>query len=31
MRVAFTKSGDKLKVLSVSKSENGEVVSAIFN
>ena len=29
--VAFTKSGDKLKVLSVSNSENGEVVSAIFN
>jgi hypothetical protein len=31
VRVAFTKSGDKLKVLSVSNSENGEVVSAIFN
>ena len=31
MRVTSTKSGDKLKVLSVSNSETGEVVSAIFN
>jgi hypothetical protein len=31
MRVSFTKSGDKLKVLSVSNTESGEVVSAIFD
>jgi hypothetical protein len=31
MRVTSTKSGDKLKVLSVSNSQTGEVVSAIFN
>jgi hypothetical protein len=31
MRVTSTKSGDKLKVLSVSKSKTGEVISAIFN
>ena len=31
MRVTSTKSGDKLKVLSVSNSKTGEVISAIFN
>jgi hypothetical protein len=31
MRVTSTKSGDKLKVLSVSNSKAGEVISAIFN
>jgi hypothetical protein len=31
MRVTSTKSGDTLKVLSVSNSQTGEVVSAIFN
>ena len=31
MRISSTKSGDQLKVLSVSNSQTGEVVSAIFN
>jgi hypothetical protein len=31
IRVSSTKSGDKLKVLSISNTETGEVVSAIFN
>jgi hypothetical protein len=31
MRVTSTKSGDKLKVLSVSNTATGEVISAIFN
>jgi hypothetical protein len=31
MRVTSTKSGDQLKVLSVSNTTTGEVVSAIFN
>jgi hypothetical protein len=31
IRVAFTKSGNTLKVLSVSNRKNGDVVSAIFN
>ncbi|HEY5811352.1 MAG TPA: hypothetical protein VIT23_01715 [Terrimicrobiaceae bacterium] len=31
IRVTSTKSGDKLKVLSVSNTQTGEVVSAIFN
>lgn len=31
MRVTSTKSGNRLKVLSVSNTETGEVVSAIFN
>ena len=31
MRVTSTRSGDKLKVLSVSNSKTGEVISAIFN
>jgi len=31
VRVTSTKSGDKLKVLSISNTSTGEVVSAIFN
>ncbi len=31
MRITSTRSGDKLKVLSVSNTKTGEVVSAIFN
>jgi hypothetical protein len=31
IRISSTRSGDKLKVLSVSNTETGEVVSAIFN
>ena len=31
MRVTSTKSGEQLKVLSVSNIATGEVVSAIFN
>jgi hypothetical protein len=31
IRVSSTRSGDKLKVLSVSNRETGEVISAIFN
>jgi hypothetical protein len=30
-RVAYTKSGGKLKALSVSNTETGEVISAVFN